>query len=86
MPISDLLLTGVNLMFVGMGIVFVFLVVLVFTMLGMSKIAMRFEPERQDDHAGLANPPSSATQQIGLRGDLVAAISVAVSRYRAKHR
>ncbi|MET0080314.1 MAG: OadG family transporter subunit, partial [Candidatus Thiodiazotropha lotti] len=40
MPIEDLLLSGVNLMLLGMGIVFTFLLVLVFTMKGMSKLAM----------------------------------------------
>ena len=85
MPISDMLMSGVKLMLVGMGIVFVFLLVLVFAMKGMSKLAMLFS-ERQAGAEGLTYPSVSADHtEAGIRGDLFAVISAAVARYRATH-
>ena len=84
MPITDLLLTGLNLMFLGMGIVFIFLVLLVFSMLGMSKLAMLTEKQvvGQTEAAAITplNDPSGE-----VRGDLVAVIAAAVIRYRTTH-
>jgi oxaloacetate decarboxylase (Na+ extruding) subunit gamma len=85
MPIIDMLMSGVKLMFVGMGIVFIFLLVLVFAMKGMSWLAMILS-ERQDSTEALTYPSAGAVQgQAGARGDLIAVISAAVSRYRATH-
>ncbi len=87
MPIADMMMSGVSLMVVGMGIVFIFLLVLVFAMKGMSQLAI-FLGERQ----GFAEPTSFPTagaaqgQATQMRGDLVAVISAAVSRYRASHK
>ncbi|MCG7873291.1 MAG: OadG family protein [Candidatus Thiodiazotropha lotti] len=83
MPIEDLLLSGVNLMLLGMGIVFTFLLVLVFTMKGMSKLAMAVM-ERQrivDTHANA--PVLAGQEQAAMRGDLVAVISAAINQYRS---
>ena len=83
MPIADMLMSGVNLMLVGMGIVFVFLLVLVFAMKGMSKLAM-LVAERQGSTETLTYPSAGAVQGQGdPRGDLVAVISAAITRYRA---
>jgi oxaloacetate decarboxylase gamma subunit len=85
MPITDMMMSGVKLMFVGMGIVFVFLLVLVIAMKGMSKLAMLFS-ERQAGAEALTYPPTGAVHAEGtVRGDLVAVISAAVARYRATH-
>ncbi|MCU7796149.1 MAG: OadG family protein [Candidatus Thiodiazotropha sp. (ex Semelilucina semeliformis)] len=85
MPITDMLMSGVSLMLVGMGIVFTFLLVLVFTMKGMSKLAI-FVAERHGSSEAQSHHPSTALQgQAGTRGDLIAVISAAVSRYRATH-
>ncbi|MGD8908503.1 MAG: OadG family transporter subunit [Chromatiales bacterium] len=86
MPISEMLMSGVKLMAVGMGIVFVFLLALVFVMKGMSRLAMSIA-ERQAGAQALTYPPAGATQgEDNVRGDLIAAISAAVSRYRATHK
>lgn len=86
MPISDMLMSGVSLMFTGMGIVFIFLLVLVFAMKGMSQLAM-FLSERQGSTETLTYPSAGAMQgQANVRGDLIAVISAAVSRYRTTHR
>ena len=67
---SDILTQGVELMFVGMGTVFVFLTLLVFAMNLMSRLAARFEP---------------APEPSGPSADEVAAITAAIARHR-KHR
>ncbi|MCG8488013.1 MAG: OadG family protein [Candidatus Thiodiazotropha sp.] len=83
MPIEDLLLSGVNLMLLGMGIVFTFLLVLVFAMKGMSKLAMAVM-ERQGTVSTHASTPVLAGQDPAtMRGDLVAVISAAINQYRS---
>ncbi|MES9967920.1 MAG: OadG family transporter subunit [Sedimenticola sp.] len=81
MPISDLLVEGVNLMLLGMGSVFIFLTLLVFIMNGMSRLAKAIEgdvvTEAPTSHAAT---PKAATED----DDLIAVISAAISRYRSK--
>ncbi|MEJ2403131.1 MAG: OadG family protein [Candidatus Thiodiazotropha sp.] len=85
MPIEDLLLSGINLMLIGMGIVFTFLFVLVLVMKGMSGLALMVS-ERQGAAETSASHTSLAGQnQAGMRGDLVAVISAAVKQYRSIH-
>ena len=85
MPIEDLLLSGVNLMAIGMGIVFTFLLVLVFAMKGMSKLAL-IVTERHGAAEALSSQTSTAGQgQAVMRGDLVAVISAAINQYRSMH-
>ena len=82
MPMADLLLQGVELMALGMGIVFCFLVLLVFVMQGMSWLAHRIGGE-EPYHA---QPAPSAAPAPAPEADLIAAIGAAVYRYRARHR
>ncbi|MCM8854706.1 MAG: OadG family protein [Candidatus Thiodiazotropha sp. (ex Lucinoma kastoroae)] len=85
MPITDLLMSGVNLMGIGMTIVFTFLLVLVFAMKGMSKLAL-FVTERQGVSETLSSHPLTTGQgQAGMRGDLVAVITAAINTYRTTH-
>lgn len=85
MPISDLLMSGINLMGIGMGIVFTFLLILVFAMKGMSKFAM-FVTERQGVPERVSSQPvTMGLRQEGARGDLVAVITAAINSYRATH-
>ncbi len=75
MPFSELMMTGIQLMLVGMGIVFTFLMVLVVTMKGMSRLAISLGGE----------PPAAdaATTAPGERDEvLIAVISAAIRRYR----
>lgn len=75
MAVSDLLLHGVNLMFLGMGIVFVFLAILVIALNGMSRLANAI--------AGPEESKSSATG-VTVEGDaeLIAVITAAINRFR----
>ena len=80
MPITDLMMTGVELMFMGMGIVFSFLILLVFILKVMSWLAARFlTPEPPA-------PISAAAQPVPADDTLVAVISAAVARYRTTRR
>jgi oxaloacetate decarboxylase gamma subunit len=79
-------MSGVNLMITGMGIVFVFLLILVFAMKGMSRFAM-FVNERHGVTENVSSQPLIKGQgQDGMRGDLVAVIAAAINSYRATHR
>ncbi len=78
MALSEMLMSGLELMVLGMGMVFVFLAVLIVVMRGMSALAARLggesdslEAEPQAVTAGSADPR------------LIAAISAAVTRYRS---
>lgn len=79
MPVSDLLMTGFQLMLLGMGIVFGFLILLVFTLKAMSWAAGRFDTGEPTPSA----VPSMAQPADGGDGKLIAVISAAVARYRA---
>ena len=82
MPMADLLMQGVKLMALGMGIVFCFLVLLVFMMQGMSWLAHRIGGA-EHYHAEPAPSPAPAR---AFEADLIAVIGAAVYRYRAQHR
>lgn len=79
MGTTEMLLEGLNLMLLGMGIVFTFLVLLVFGMHGMSWLALRLEtrfPTPEEDAPPRAPAPAPAD------AELIAVISAAIARYR----
>ncbi|VAX09768.1 hypothetical protein MNBD_GAMMA26-1201 [hydrothermal vent metagenome] len=73
MPFSELMMAGVQLMLLGMGIVFTFLMILVATMTGMSRLAQALSGDQ------LTVVPEEADEA------LVAVISAAIRRYRDTH-
>lgn len=77
---GQLLLQGFELLLLGMGIVFGFLILLVFMLRGMSGLAARLEPAADPEQAQPALPVT------GEQGHKIAAISIAIARYRASHR
>ena len=74
---TSLLMQGVELMLLGMGIVFGFLTVLVFTLRGMSSMAGRLG-DVEAVEAAMQEPIAVSDHR-----QRIAVISAAVSRYRA---
>ncbi|MDD2724231.1 MAG: OadG family transporter subunit [Methylovulum sp.] len=74
---AELMSSGIELMFAGMGIVFLFLTMLVFAINMMSALVQRFFPEAPPTSViaptASSNAPDKAT---------VAAIAAAVHQYR----
>lgn len=75
---TEQMTSGIELMFAGMGIVFLFLTMLVFAINIMSALVQRFFPEM---------PVSKTVPGITTDIDksVVAAITAAVHQYRKKH-
>ena len=84
---TELMDSALDLTAVGMGFVFSFLIILVFVTMVMSAVAMRLTPDEPAPPSGSGatarksdgSPPMEDRQ-------LMAVISAAVSRYRARHR
>lgn len=81
MPVSEALTMGLELMLMGMGVVFLLLGLLVFTVQGVSRLVRLLEgaPARPASSAVLATTPPPG------QDELVAVISAAVQRYRSRH-
>jgi oxaloacetate decarboxylase gamma subunit len=71
------LIAGLELLVVGMGIVFLFLTLLVVAVAIMSRLIMRFLPEVAVEH--------SRKKNASLDHSVTAAITTAIRQYRAKH-
>ena len=76
MNVSNLLEQGVELMMLGMGMVFFIFGLLVFVIKAVSFFVERYEPVVEHS----AKVPVSK----GINEDVVAAISIAVQRFRSK--
>ncbi len=77
---SALLVESLQLMGIGMGIVFSFLVLLVGMLRLMSSLALRLAPL---ESSPAQTPPSSVPADES--DDLIAVIASAVARYRRRH-
>ena len=74
---KELISSGIELMIAGMGIVYAFLIMLVFTINVMSAFLQRYFPDKT---------VSSGKAYAGLDKSTVAAITAAVHQYRKQHR
>ncbi len=81
---SNLLWEGVNLMAIGMGAVFSFLVLLVVATTVMSSLISKFLPEPEE----IPSTPTSTGQQPAQANDgqLMAVIAAAIHRHRSRHK
>jgi len=77
MNISNLIDQGLNLMMLGMGMVFFILGLLVVLIKVVSSFILRYEPAVTDHHAKVQAPAK-------IDEDVVAAISIAIQRFRSK--
>jgi oxaloacetate decarboxylase gamma subunit len=75
---TELMSSGVELMFAGMGIVFLFLTMLVVAINIMSSLVQRFFPD--------APAPVATTVSSGIDKSVIAAITAAVHQHRSKHK
>lgn len=75
---TDLLNAGLELMFVGMGIVYLFLALLVIAVNTMSHVLRRYFPE--------APPVAQRLPGASADAGTAAAIAAALYRYRATHK
>lgn len=75
--VSGLILEATNLMFIGMGAVFAFLLLLVFIVQLISKIMLRYFPVAPVERAVRID-----TSQAGVSPTVVAAIAAAVHQHR----
>ena len=74
---NELMSSGIELMLIGMGMVFSFLAMLIVTIKVMSATVLRFFPELpRGQHPGTHHGDDLGT---------IAAISAAVHQYRLKH-
>ena len=76
---TEMMSSGIELMFAGMGIVFLFLTMLVVAINIMSALVQRFFP---DTHPHTEAVPVSS----GMDKSIIAAISAAVHQHRSKHK
>ncbi len=81
---SDLLWEGVNLMIIGMGAVFVFLILLIFATGIMSSLITKYLPETEPPVIP-KRPTNQATTQT-TDGQLMAVITAAIHRHRSRHK
>ena len=80
---SELMSNAIDLMVVGMGFVFVFLVILVVVTTIMSKLVMKFAPPPEPVAPAASN---SNAGNASNDAQLLAVLSAAVAKYRSDHK
>lgn len=83
---NDLLMEGVNLMLLGMGAVFGFLVLLVFTTSAMSALVSKYFPEPEPVLPTPLAPPTNPQPPQAENDQLMAVIAAAIHRHRTRHK
>ncbi len=77
---TELMSSGIELMFAGMGIVFLFLTMLVIVINVMSNLIQRYFPEEPVANISIPVVKNSATDKSHI-----AAITAAIHQYRSTH-
>lgn len=78
---SEMMSSGIELMLIGMGIVFAFLAMLIVMVNIMTVVIQRYFPEQP---ISAINPASASTSHTNA--GVIAAISAAVHQYRNKYK
>lgn len=78
---NEMMNSGIELMLIGMGIVFAFLALLVVMVNIMTSVIQRFFPETP---IAVSSPTSASTSHTDA--GVIAAISAAVHQYRNKYK
>lgn len=78
---ENLLSEGLNLMVFGMGFVFVFLTLLIFSTVGMSKLVGKYFPEAPPQPKARKAAPAAAA--ANNNDELIAVMTAAVHKYRS---
>ena len=81
---NDLMSQAVDLMIAGMGFVFVFLIILVFATLLMSKLIGRFAPPEPATPA--KTPRAKPKAPTSVDPDTAEAIKKAIAQFRSRHK
>ena len=79
---TELMSSGVELMFAGMGIVFLFLTMLVVAINIMSSLVQRFFPDAPIQ----VTTATTVSVSSGIDKSIIAAIAAAVHQHRNKHK
>ena len=79
---AEMMSSGIELMFAGMGIVFLFLTMLVVAINMMSSLLQRFFPDAPTSQVAVATTSVSS----GIDKSIIAAITAAVHQHRSKHK
>lgn len=80
---QQLLLEGVELMLIGMGLVFTFLILLIFSIRIMSALLDRFAPEKSYAVTTVTAPAQVGSVQV-VDPDTLQAIQIAIKQHRAR--
>lgn len=83
---SELLTEGLYLMLFGMGFVFLFLTLLVFSTAFMSRLILKYGGEEPVPVSQAATGKTAAIAKQQQDEQLVAVISAAIKQYRSRHR
>lgn len=76
------LLNGVTLTLLGMGTVFIFLIVLIFVTKGLSSFVKKIEARRPQVAPAAANSSSINTANVSADAEIAAVIAAAVAKSR----
>ncbi|WP_022963265.1 OadG family protein [Halopseudomonas pelagia] len=79
---SELIMEGAELMLLGMGSVFVFLILLVVVTTVMSRVLTRFFPEAIPVPRAPAKRPKASS--AGIDPELIAVIGAAIKQHRSR--
>ena len=83
MTLTEQMTAGLELMVLGMGIVFIFLTILIFSLRGMTALATALQARTSETSEATSASPRPVTDHGAADPAVVLAITAAVNHYRA---